>query len=204
MVQCLSAGDGEQSCLQSRHAVMPLWGCDNPFAGLLNISWPSPDERATNFIPRLQQNNTNKPSQIWWTELFSHGRESASVLRSRKNPRGTQPFHKVWKKNEKEWDLIKCVPFEKICHSNIKWKPGSVIVPLTWLHLKWPLSNRVCGHGTGSCSCLQCVFAALVMWISSDCCCVEKYQTCSLQGKLSSQKQSEEQKYWSFKNCCYY
>lgn len=75
-------------------------------------------------------------------------------------------------------------PFEKICHSNIKWKPGSVIVPLTWLNLKWPLSNRVCGHSTGSCSCLQCVFAALLMWISSDCCCVEKYQSCSLQGKL--------------------
>lgn len=127
-----------------------------------------------------------------WTELFSHGRLSARVLRSRENlwevvTLSTKPGRKM----RKNGIWLNVFPFEKICHSNIKWKPGSVIVPLTWLNLKWPLSNRVCGHGTGSCSCLQCVFAALLMWISSDCCCVEKYQTCcSLQGKLSCQSRA--------------
>lgn len=86
MVQCLYAGDGEHSCLHSRHGGMPFCGCDRPVAGLLNVSWPSPVERATNFIARVQQkkNKTKNPRPD--ERSSSHmGDNAVSVSRRREN-----------------------------------------------------------------------------------------------------------------------
>lgn len=132
------------------------------FSKITQTNQARPDEQSSSHMGDSLQVFWGAEKNLWEVLSFS----TKSGRKMRKNG--------IW---------LNVFPFEKICHSNIKWKPGSVIVPLTWLNLKWPLSNRVCGHSTGSWSCLQCVFAALLMWISSDCCCVEKYQSCSLQGK---------------------
>lgn len=110
MVQCLCVGDGEHSCLHSRHGGMPFCGCDSPFVGLLNVSWPSPVDRATNFIPRLQQNKKPKTNpDLMNGALLTWEIGSKCFADKSKSVRGTQPFHKAWKKKEKEWVLIKYV-----------------------------------------------------------------------------------------------
>lgn len=107
MVQCLYVGDGEHSCLHSRHGGMPFWGCDNSFAGMQSVPWPSQVERATNFIPRLQQkpsNNQPRPDE----QSSSHIGDKC-LEEEEESGGGIQPFHKAWKKKEKERDLINYV-----------------------------------------------------------------------------------------------
>lgn len=121
-----------------------------------------------------------------------------------KKLRGTQPFHKAWKKNEKEWDLIKCVSLWK----NLSFKHK----------MKTRLSD--CPSHLGE---FEMASVKLCLWARHRFLFLPPVCICSsvdvnqlrllLHGKapnlLPTRKavqpeQSEEQKYWSSKNCCYY
>lgn len=85
-------------------------------------------------------------------------------LGAEKYVRSTQLFHKVWKKNEKEWDLIKCV---SLCEKNLsfkhkmKTKLGDCPSHLTEFEMA---SVKPCLWAQHRfLFCLQCVFAALLM-----------------------------------------
>lgn len=201
--------DGEHSCFHSRHGGMPFCGCGSPFAGLLNVSWPSPLERVTNFIPRLQKKK-KKPNPdltrgallIWEIGCKCSAEKRNLCERYSAFPQSLE------EKKRKNGIWLNMFPFEKIHHSNRKCERGSVIVlcsnsSLAWRSLRWPLSDHVRGHDAGSCSPLQSVLAALSMWISSDRCHTEKTPSHRPTRKAVWPEWSKKQKYCAFKSYYY-
>lgn len=206
MVQCLSAGDGEQSCLHSRHAVTPLCGCDSPLAGLLNISWSSPVERATNHLDfsKITQTNQPRPDELN-RALLSWEIVCKGFKEQRKSVRGSHPFHKAWKKNEKEWDLIKCVSLWKNlsfkhkmktrlsdCPSHLTEFEMASLKPCLWARHRFLFLPPVCICSSVDVNQLRLLLRGKVPNLLLP------------TGKAVLPEQSEEQKYWSCKNCCYY
>lgn len=136
--------------------------------------------------------------------LEKRRRSVSDTQTSRKAQREKKPTTKTRKNGIR----LNMFPFVKNNNNNnfsMKCKIGSMSVPLSksplaWAHWKWPWSAYVCGHGVGSYFCLQCGLITLLIWISSDCCCVEKIPP-RLSTRNSLQPElSKKQKYWSFKN----
>lgn len=192
--------------MKSMDAFLRLWRslCRTAKCFLAISSWEGNKFHTQTSAKKLNDPALVNGALLTW-EISCNCFEAKICERCSAFPQNLEGKKKNPQPNRKNRIWLNMFPFEKIHHSEIKCKTGSVIVlrsnsPLAWLSLKRPLSNRVCGHGAGWYSCLQYVLTALLIGISSDCSCMEKIPSLLPARKAVQPGWSKNQKYWSFKS----